>query len=101
MGDPQLTETRERSGLVQPFAERPLRADRVQRHQHRRFEQLLGRDARPADPRVHRVEPAIELAQDLINDPADPPDWVTRRDQSSVLNDVDIAICRCGMPRMP
>ena len=79
--DRQVQEPLEQQVVVQPLAERPLAAHRVQRHQHRRLEQLLGRDARPTDPRVHRVELAVELAQDLVDDPADPPDRVILRDQ--------------------
>ena len=79
--DRKVQEPLEQQVVVQPFAERPLGPDRVQRHQHGRLQQRLGRHARPARRRVHRVELAIELGQDRVHDLADPADRMIRRDQ--------------------
>ena len=54
--DAHVQEPLEQQVVVEPFAERPLRADRVHRHQHRRLQQRLRRHAAPATGRVHRVE---------------------------------------------
>ena len=79
--DREIEEPLEQQVVVEAFAEGPLAAQGVQRHEHGRLQELLGRDARPADPRVHRVELAIELAQDVVDDLADPPDRMIGRNQ--------------------
>ncbi len=97
--DGQVQEPLEQQVVVQPLAERPLAAQRVQRHQHRGLQQLLGRHTRPADPRIHGIELAVEIAEHGVDHLADPADRVIRRIRSSVLNVVNIAICRSGVPR--
>jgi len=79
--DPHVQEPLEQQVVVEPFAERSLRADRVHRHQHRRLQQHLRRHARPTGGRVHRVEHSVEFGQDCIDHDTDPADRMIRRDQ--------------------
>ena len=52
--DRQIEEPLEQHVVVQPFAERPLRADRVHRHQHRGLQQRLRRHRPPPPSRTSR-----------------------------------------------
>jgi hypothetical protein len=79
--DGQAQEPLEQQVVVQPLAERPLAADRVQRHQHRRLQELLGRHAGAPDPRVHGLEVTVEFGEHVVDDLTDPSDRMTRRDQ--------------------
>jgi hypothetical protein len=79
--DRQIEEPLEQQVVVQALAEGPLAAHRVQRHQDRRLQQLFGRDAGPADPRVHRLKVAVEPDENLVDDLADPADRMILRDQ--------------------
>jgi hypothetical protein len=60
----EVEEVLEEQVVAQPFTELPLAANRVQGHQHRRLEQLLGRHALSTGGRVHSVELGFQLLQD-------------------------------------
>ena len=79
--DAHVQEPLEQQVVVEPFAERPLGADRVHRHQHRRLQQRLRRHAAPATGRVHGVEHVVELGQHRVDHDPDPADRMIRRDQ--------------------
>ena len=79
--DAHVQEPLEQQVVVEPFAERPLGADRVHRHQHRRLQQRLGRHAAPTTSRVHLVEDRIELGEHGVDHDTDPADRMIRRDQ--------------------
>ncbi len=81
MVDAQIEEPLEQQVVAQPFAERPLRTDRVHRHQNRRLQQGLGRHTRAAGAGVHLVERVIHLRQDRVDDNSDPSDRMIGRDQ--------------------
>lgn len=98
--DGQIQEPFEQQVVVEAFAERSLASDRIQRHQHRRLQQRLGRHARSDRRGVHGIEVAIELAEHHIDDLADPPDRMIRRIGSSGLNELNITNCRSDDPRI-
>ena len=79
--DGQIQEPFEQQVVVESLTKGPLTANRIQGHQHRRFEQLLRRDARSARRRVHDVQLAVELLEHCLDHPADPTDRMIRRDQ--------------------
>jgi hypothetical protein len=79
--DAHVQEPLEQQVVVETFAERSLRADRVQRHQHRRLQQRLRGDAAPAPRRVHGVERGVQLGQDGVDHHPDPADRMIGRDQ--------------------
>ena len=79
--DAHVQEPLEQQVVVEPFAERPLRADRVHRHQHRRLQQRLRRHAAPATGRVHLLEHRVELGEHGVDHDTDPADRMIRRDQ--------------------
>ncbi len=79
--DAHVQEPFEQQVVVAPLAERPLRTDRVQRHQHRRLQQRLRWDAAAAPGRVHAIEHVIQLGEHRVDHPADLADRMIRRDQ--------------------
>ena len=80
--DVQVQEELEEQVVPQPLAELPLAPDRVQGHQNRGLEQLLGRHAVPARGGVHGVELRLQIRQDCLHHRLDPPDRVVVGDQA-------------------
>jgi hypothetical protein len=58
---------------LQPLHQLPLRADRIERWQQHRPQQLLRRDRRSPDRRVQRAKPARQRRQSLVHDCPDRP----------------------------
>ena len=58
---------------LQPLHQLPLRADRIERLQQHRPQQLLRRDRGPAAPRIQRRELARKRRKRLVHDAADRP----------------------------
>ena len=79
--DRQVQEPLEQHVVVQALTKRPLRTDRIHRHQHRGLQQRLRRHRPPARRRVHRVELAVEAGEHLVDHDPDPPDRMISRDQ--------------------
>lgn len=79
--DRQSKEPLEEQVVVQSFAELAFRTHRVQGHQHRGLQQLLGWHRRPASRRVHGRELVVEPGEHVIQDTADLADRMTLRGQ--------------------
>jgi hypothetical protein len=76
--DIQVQEPLEQQVVLQPFAKLPLAADRVERDQQARLEQVLGRYRRAPHVGVHSIKRRRELLEGLVDDRFDPPDGVVR-----------------------
>ena len=79
--DRETEEPLEQQVVVQSLTELSLGTDRVQRHQHRCFQQLLGWHRRPTAAGVHRFELVFELGEYEIDNLTDPTDRMPGRDQ--------------------
>ena len=66
-------EPAEQKVVFQPLHQQPLRADRVERLQQHRPQQLLRRDRRPPDRRIERRKLALQRRQRLVHDRPDRP----------------------------
>ena len=64
-------EPTEQEVVVQLLTEGPFAADRVQAHQQRCLQQLLGQDRRTTDVGVHRVEQRRQLGHDFVSQSTD------------------------------
>lgn len=68
--DADAHEPAEQKVVFQPLHKQPLRADRVERLQEHRPEQLLGWDRRPPERRIQRRELPLQSDKRFIhNDP--------------------------------
>src|SRR5215469_88695 len=66
----------EQQVIFKLLAEQPFAADRIQRHQQRRFEQPLGRNRRSPDRAVHPVQYRRQLLEHRFRQLLDPPKWM-------------------------
>jgi len=73
--------------VLQLLAELALGANRIERHQHARLQELLGRDRGPADLGVHRLESRFQPLQRRLHEATDAPDRVLGRDQVAGVSD--------------
>jgi hypothetical protein len=76
----EVHEPLEEEVVLQAFAELALAADRVERHQERRLEEVLGRDGGPADDGIHLAEDRREFLEDGLHQGPDAADGMTLRD---------------------
>ena len=76
--DPDPDEPAEQKVVLQPLHQLPLRADRVERLQQHRPQQLLRRDRRPPDRRIQRRELPLQRRQRLVHDRPDRPQRMIR-----------------------
>jgi hypothetical protein len=72
--DVEVEEELEEQVIAWPLAELPLAADRVEGHQHPRFEPLLGVHAVPADGGIHGLELRLQVGQGRLHHRLDAPD---------------------------
>jgi hypothetical protein len=80
--DVEIEEELEEQVIAQPLTELPLAADRVEGHQHRRFEQLLWGHAVPARGGIHGLELRLQIRQNRLHHRLDAPDGVVGWDQA-------------------
>jgi hypothetical protein len=81
VGDIEVEEPFEEEVVAEALTELAFGADRVQRDQQARLEQMLGRDRRPAALRVHRIEAWREPRQHALHDQLDAANRVIVRDE--------------------
>ena len=81
VADVEVEEPLEEQVVAQPLAELALAADRVERDQQARLEQVLGRDRRPAALGVHRVEQRREPREHTLHERLDAADRVIVGDE--------------------
>jgi hypothetical protein len=74
--DIEVQEPLEQQVVLQPLAELALAADRVERDQQARLEQVLGRNRRTPHVGIHPVEGRLDLLKGLVDDGLDTPDGV-------------------------
>ena len=79
--DVEVEEPFEEQVVAQPLAELTLTADRVERDQQARLEQVLGRDRGAPAAAVHRADEWRELRQRRIDDRLDAADRVVVGDE--------------------
>ena len=77
--DAQANEPAVQQVELQPFHQLAFRADRVERLQQRRPQQLLRRDRGPAQRRVHSRKVRAHIRQRTIRNLADSPKWMIFR----------------------
>jgi hypothetical protein len=75
----QIEEPAKQQIVLQPLAELPLRANRVECHQHLCHQQPLRRNRRPAVRRVDLVEVRVHPRQHLVQQALDRADRMIRR----------------------
>lgn len=74
VADVEAQEPLEEEVVLEPLAELALGADRIQRDEEARFDELLGRDGVAAAGSIHRRQLWREHVEEVIDDGAYPPD---------------------------